>query len=260
MDCRWSQNSTISVSPPVLSDSQSADLHRLLLSYEIMQARKNKSTTDEITLQRKRQILDKRIENHQHESEKFMSAQAVDALSDPADGNPEAWDTDDDEEDPLKKSVETPTNNVRGQFTYSIDPTHTTVVSTLTEKKPIFLPSSTGHEKCIKLGLQGLVKTELALREGQANDALYSIKLLIGEKSFCFRKNLRNAKSKTQKTWSWSGIHSAHKKLKQQRAIYRTAQNAMKHLGASTELLAHYRELKKGDTNASTAIVEPNAW
>ena len=72
----------------------------------------------------------------------------------------------------------------------------------MNEKYLILLPSALGHEICKKLNLQTILQAELALHEGQANDALYAIRLYIREKSVCFQKNLRLAKSKVQKTRS----------------------------------------------------------
>ena len=66
----------------------------------------------------------------------------------------------------------------------------------MNEKYPILLPSALGHEMCKKLNLQTILQAELALCEGQANDALYAIRLYIREKSVHFQKNLRLAKSK----------------------------------------------------------------
>ena len=59
-------------------------------------------------------------------------------------------------------------------------------IGLLAKKKPLFLPSSIGYQKCHELGLQHLTKKELSLREGQANDALHGIRMAIGEKSFRF--------------------------------------------------------------------------
>ena len=42
-------------------------------------------------------------------------------------------------------------------------------------KYPILLPSALGHSMCKKLNLQTILQAELALCEGQANDALYAI-------------------------------------------------------------------------------------
>ena len=61
---------------------------------------------------------------------------------------------------------------------------------------------------------------ELELQEDQANDALHVIHIVIGEKSFQFRKSLCPAKSKVQKTWSWDMIKSAHKHLTEKRVLY----------------------------------------
>jgi hypothetical protein len=129
----------------------------------------------------------------------------------------------------------------------------------MNEKYLILLPSALGHEMCKKLNLKTILQAKLALHEGQANDALYAIQLYIGEKSVCFWKNLRLAKSKVQKTRSWDAIHTVDRCLKEQSLIYNSAWNVMIKLGADNNTMSRYQVLTSEDLKVNTAIVEPNA-
>ena len=85
------------------------------------------------------------------------------------------------------------------------------------------------------------------------------IRIGIGEKSFCFWKQLRASKSKVQKMRSWDAIHTVDKHLKQNCLIYRQVHHAMIQLRAPEAILDHYQEIKANDLHTNTAVQEPNA-
>lgn len=196
---------------------------------------------------RKQQILNVRIEKHRDGAQGYLPPQAVDYVQDPEAND--AWVDDDDVEIHEEGLV----SNDLAQLTLLVSD------NILPETKPIFLPSTIGYERCHELGLQTLVKNELILRQGEANDALQVIRIGIGEKSFRFRQQLRNSKSKVQKTRSWDAIHTVDKRLQQYRLVYRQARHAMIRLGASKVILGRYQEIKACDLHTNTAIQEPNA-
>jgi len=49
------------------------------------------------------------------------------------------------------------------------------------------LPSNLDLARCKELGLTDLIKEETTLHEGQANDALYVIRVHLGDKAIIFR-------------------------------------------------------------------------
>ena len=204
-----------------------------------------------MSILRKRQALDDRIEKHQEQLEQYMPPEAAMAVPDQEDES-----IDDGWED-----VESPENtegDLNQEFTFTAPlPAALETAAVLAEKRPILLPSTFGHEICTKLGMQDLVRKEMALREGQANDALHEIWIAIGEKSLAYRKKVRNAPSKN--TRSWDSIHAAGKRVTQHRLIYRQARQAIIDLGCSLETLKYFQELKPGDLHTSTAIHDPNA-
>ncbi|KAG2127671.1 hypothetical protein DEU56DRAFT_758558 [Suillus clintonianus] len=99
------------------------------------------------------------------------------------------------------------------------------------------LPSNIGEVRCRELGLTNLMKEEIALREGQANDALHAIRVHLGDKALIFRNTVRSAKSQASSTRAWTRVRSVE-----------TAVN----------LNAKIPSFEK-DLKASSAVANPNA-
>lgn len=218
--------------------------------------KKQKSDEAQVAFIRKRQALDIKIEEHQETGERYLSPMVGENVHPPNDNIDDGW-TDNEWKDIADDGMEIPD----APFTFSFGlGTIPTEIAPDTEKKPVFLPSTIGYERCVKLGLQALVTKEIALREGQANDSLQAIRLAIGEKSFRFRKQLRFATSKKKKTRSWDGIHIVGKRIQHHRLVYRQARYALKRLGVDKDKLdCQFRELMDDDLQTSTAVMEPNA-
>jgi hypothetical protein len=254
MACGWVEDSRVTVS---YSTSPSCaiqlQLFRQVLKSDVRASRRVKTEEQELAISKKRQTLEFRIQKHQDEAEKYFSAATIDSLL----GNPTPLSEEDSQHDSPWESDEEHDSDSSPDFTFSsLLPT---TIEHLPEERQILLPSTLGHQKCVALGYQKLARMELTIREGQANDALQAIRMAIGEKSFIFRKQLRNANSKSQKTRSWDSIHTVSKKLSHHRVIYSNACCAMIALNASPELLEKYKVLKKDDIQTNTAIQEPNA-
>ncbi|KAG1868423.1 hypothetical protein F4604DRAFT_1927293 [Suillus subluteus] len=62
------------------------------------------------------------------------------------------------------------------------------------------LPSNLGLERCEELGVVGLVRKEITLRDGQANDMLHVIRVHLADKAVLFRTTVRLAKSQATTT------------------------------------------------------------
>ncbi|KAG1870277.1 hypothetical protein DFJ58DRAFT_723174 [Suillus subalutaceus] len=99
------------------------------------------------------------------------------------------------------------------------------------------LPSNIGEVRCRELGLTNLMKEEIALREGQANDALHAIRVHLGDKAVIFRNTVRSAKSQASSTRAWTRLAKL----------------------PDHDLLKKYLPLKKEDLKASSAVADPNA-
>lgn len=127
------------------------------------------------------------------------------------------------------------------------------------ENMALFLPSTFGIKHCLESNLHKAVQKEIKLREGQANDSLQQLRLSIGQKSFLFRSQLRNAKSKTRKTKAWDDISSVGNTVSHHRRVYHSARDALIALGAGKEIIKRYQVITSKDVRSSTAIVDPNA-
>ena len=221
-----------------------------MLAAELRSARKRLCDQELLTLERKRQALNIHIEQHRETAEKYLPSQAMAHIPGHESGYlGDAWVDEDDNE---LRDVEAVNTELSRLTILASD-------SMVAEKKAIFLPSTIGHEQCKIMGLQNMVKRELALRQGEANDALEAIRIGIGEKSFRFRKQLRSSKSKVQKTRSWDAIHTVDRKLMQNCSIYKQARHAMTRLGATQAILGHYKRITLEDLQTNTAVQEPNA-
>lgn len=126
------------------------------------------------------------------------------------------------------------------------------------ETASIPLPSNIGLNRCRGLGLADLLKQEITLREGQANDALHAIRVNLADKAVIFRKTVRPAKSQARSTRAWSQVHAVERVVKLNARIYSKCRMQLGKLGAD-DILTKYRPLEKADLKASTAVADPNA-
>src|SRR5277367_3018577 len=109
------------------------------------------------------------------------------------------------------------------------------------------------------LGLNDLSAKELEIRQGHANDALHSVRLHLGKKSFHFHERLRPAVGKVQKTRAWAAIQAVNAEISQYAQVYAFNRTALIHLGISqAQLTTTYRDLQASDLITSTAILQPN--
>lgn len=126
------------------------------------------------------------------------------------------------------------------------------------EKQPLFLPSNLGIEVCTRLGYGSFVQQEMHLRMGQANDALYGLRLSLSRKAVIFREGVRSAKSKVKKMRSWQQIVQIDGGARHQARLYCRARAAMCRLGATAEQLDRYRLLTREHLSITTAKIDPS--
>jgi hypothetical protein len=223
---------------------------RLVLNAQVRHDRKQWSEQEELTFVRKRQALDIRIEKHRDGAQRYLPPQVMDPISSP---DPNHLDNDWIDDADVEVDEEESVAIDLAQLKISVSD------GMVLQKKAIYLPSIIGYETCEALGLKDLVKSELSLRQGQANDAMEAIRIGIGEKSFRFRDQLRTSKAKVQKTRSWAAIHTVDRQLKLNCSIYKQARQAMIGLGAPKAILDRYQVLTSDDLHTNTAVQEPNA-
>ncbi|KAG1779886.1 hypothetical protein EV702DRAFT_1043277 [Suillus placidus] len=115
-----------------------------------------------------------------------------------------------------------------------------------------------GRNRCEELGIGGLVRQEIMLREGQANDMLHAIRVHLADKAVLFRTTVRPAKSQATTTRGWSQVHSVERVINLNSTIYKKCRAQPSNLGAG-QLLEKYRELLKSDLKATLAVADPSA-
>ena len=125
------------------------------------------------------------------------------------------------------------------------------------ETIPLRLPSMLGKEQLEKLGMKKLGERELALREGQANDALHHLRMTIGMKSVTFYSRVRTASGQHAKTRAWREVQGLAKTITEQARVYSLARNAMKRLlltereGVEMEERFHSERRRRADASAA---------
>ena len=129
------------------------------------------------------------------------------------------------------------------------------------EEQKIPLPSSYGREACSGY-LSFLAAIELGLRRAQATDALHNLRLLIAQKSFAFRYDVRKSTTNAnykKRLRSRDSINSLSALIDLSAKVYTSARRAMCTLGASQDVLERYQVLQPQHLQASTAVVDFNA-
>ncbi|KAG2341410.1 hypothetical protein BDR05DRAFT_949739 [Suillus weaverae] len=127
------------------------------------------------------------------------------------------------------------------------------------ERVVIPLPSNLGAERCEALGIGDLVRQEITLREGQANDMLHAIRVHLANEAVLFRTTVRLAKSQATTTRAWLQVHSVEWVINLNSTIYKKCRAQLLNLGAD-KLLEKYRELHKSNLKATSARNSTLPW
>jgi hypothetical protein len=112
------------------------------------------------------------------------------------------------------------------------------------EQAKIPLPSTLGQARCKLLGAEGLLRQELRLRTGQANDALHEVCIALANKAMLFWTNVCHASSHTTTSQAWGWVNAVDAVLSKHAAIYRRCRRAMVNLSADEDVLTRYQLLK----------------
>jgi hypothetical protein len=117
------------------------------------------------------------------------------------------------------------------------------------------LPPNLGMVRCELLGIGGLMRQEITLREGQANDMLHAIRVHLADKAVLFITTIRLARSQVTTTRAWSQVHLVERIINLNSTIYKKCCMQLSKLQA--EHLEKYRELEKSDLKATSAVAIP---
>ncbi|KAI0245553.1 hypothetical protein BJV78DRAFT_1158538 [Lactifluus subvellereus] len=124
------------------------------------------------------------------------------------------------------------------------------------ERDRITLPSALGPGEIEHLSLESIAMVEAELRKGQVTDALEGLRLALGEKSLCFRTEVRNADSQRMTARAWDNVHKLDAEAQKCRATYRHARSALQHLPTDLEYLATLQEITDEDLKLAGDITD----
>jgi hypothetical protein len=105
------------------------------------------------------------------------------------------------------------------------------------EVERITLPSALAAGEIGRLSLPAIATIEAELRKAQVSDALEGLRLALGEKSLCFRTEVRNANSQRTTHRAWDKVHKFDDDARKCRSTYRHARSALQHLEVDPEYM-----------------------
>ncbi|KAG2124301.1 hypothetical protein BD769DRAFT_1306641, partial [Suillus cothurnatus] len=103
-----------------------------------------------------------------------------------------------------------------------------------------------------------LMKEEITLHEGQANDALHAIRVHLGDMAIIFQNTVQSAKSQASSTRAWTQVCLVETAINLNARIYSKCQLQLAKL-PDYDLLDKYLLLKKEHLQASAAVADSNA-
>ena len=236
--------------------------HRMELAAEARALKKKATPEQKNSLSEKRVKLQKEIDQFHRNARIYMSdvkGKLPTALS--CDDN-EWHDQDEDSDDegilhPMPGSYQTLSGDEDRKVVDDV------VNELSAETQPIRLPSTYSGENCSQ-SLAVLCPIEKDLRIGQANDAIHSVRLCVADKSYHYRKKVRNAATNPNSGYrgrqkAFANAHAVDADIRKHARIYESARRALLALGLSEEEEDTYRPLRPSDTQACTAVVDFNA-
>ncbi|KIN97555.1 hypothetical protein M404DRAFT_32179 [Pisolithus tinctorius Marx 270] len=121
------------------------------------------------------------------------------------------------------------------------------------------LPSNIGKDHFEQSGLGYVTLLELQLQQGQANDCLHELRLILAEKVDIFRTDIRHGSNYHMTTRAWGRVANADAAVQHHATLYRWCCIQMGRLGARPDILERYKELNDSDLTISMAVSDPNA-
>ena len=94
-----------------------------------------------------------------------------------------------------------------------------------TERIMLLSNLAEGEIDCLSLGPLAMI--ECKLWKGQVMEALDGLHLALGEKSLCFRQEVRNADSQWTMHRAWDNVHTLDAEAWKWRSTYQRARNAL---------------------------------
>jgi hypothetical protein len=124
------------------------------------------------------------------------------------------------------------------------------------EKEAITLPSALAAGEINRQSLESFAVIEAELRKGQITDALEGLRLALGEKSLCFRAEVRNANSQRTTLRAWDRVHKFDSDARRCRSTYRYARSALQHLQIEAEYLDTLQDITDDDMKVAGDLTD----
>jgi hypothetical protein len=208
----------------------------------------NPSTTQKANILQKQQRLYTKIAKFNQTAQLFMSELDINVTffhkDDPAFCPEEKGENLDDEERVDEDAEEDG---------YEEDPNES-----LPEDLMLWMPSYIGASHLKEAGLEDLVKKEVQLRTGQANDSLDKLRTHLGHKAILYRMNFRSSTSVRTDTRSKQDIRRVALKITRDVRSYHRARESLSRLNASQDILQKYQLIKLDELGVSKDITEEN--
>jgi len=128
------------------------------------------------------------------------------------------------------------------------------------EDLSLWMPSYVGASCLKEAGSEDLVKEEVQLRLGQANDSLHKLRTHLGHKSILYRMNFRSSTSVRTDTRSKHDIRRVALKITRDVRSYHRARESLSRLEASQDVLQKYQLIKPNELGVSKDITEENRF
>jgi hypothetical protein len=124
------------------------------------------------------------------------------------------------------------------------------------EKENITLPSALAPGEIDRQSLEAFAMIEAELRKGQITDALEGLRLALGEKSLCFRAEVRNANSQRTTLRAWDRVHKFDADARRCRSTYRYARSALQRLHIEAEYLDTLQDITDDDMKVAGDLTD----
>jgi hypothetical protein len=218
----------------------------------------NYTTTQKADILQKQQRLQTRIAKFNQTAQLFMSTLDIDVTftheDDPAFCPEKKGETLDDEEKEGAFSENLVTDDAE-ENGYEDD-----LNEGFPEDLTLWMPSYIGFSGLKEAGLEDLVKEEIQLRVGQANDSLEKLRTHLGHKSILYRMNFRSSSSVRTDTRSKQDIRRVALKITRDVRSYHRARKSLFRLEASQDILQKYQLVKPDELGLNKDITEENRF
>jgi len=128
------------------------------------------------------------------------------------------------------------------------------------EMDRITFPSALAPGEINRLSLKSIAMVEAELRKGQVTDALDGLRLALGEKSLCFRTEVRNANSQRTTHRAWDNIHKFNAEARQCCSTYRYARNALHRLPVDQDYLGTLKDITEDDMKVAGDLTDESRF